>query len=51
MGIYGEYMFDSKLAGEAIVDGLVYLQGRLKWSRLKIARVLHYLDDACRKGA
>lgn len=25
-------MFDSKLAGEAIVDGLVYLQGRLKES-------------------
>jgi hypothetical protein len=33
--------FDPDLAGQAIVDGLVYLKNRLEWSGSKIARILH----------
>lgn len=33
--------FDPVIAGQALVDGLVYLKNRLGWSGAKIARVLH----------
>jgi hypothetical protein len=33
--------FDPLLAGQAIVDGLRYLQDRLEWSGIKIATILH----------
>lgn len=33
--------FDPKIAGQALVDGLIYLKNRWQWSGAKIARVLH----------
>lgn len=34
-------LFDPKLAGQAIVEGLEYLKERLNWSGTKIAKILH----------
>lgn len=33
--------FDAKIAGQALVDGLIYLKTRWQWSGSKIARLLH----------
>lgn len=33
--------FDSVLAGQALVDGLLYLKSRLGWSGTKVAAILH----------
>src|SRR5437868_3588978 len=33
--------FDPLIAGQALVDGLAYLQKRLEWSGTKIAKTLH----------
>ena len=34
-------VFDAKLAGQAIVEGLEYLKIRLNWSGTKVAKLLH----------